>query len=109
MIQTVVQPHEIGVMIRARTAVFLRMAVFKLSPKWVTEFSLRELNACCDRLAATALDISYIPDQLQRELIQNPDFGPWLTRLLSLFESKSEVTSNGPSERTAQTGTPGKI
>lgn len=94
MIRTVVQPHEIGVMIRERTAVLLRMTAFRLNPKWVTEFSLLELNACCDRLAVTALDISAIPDQLQRELIQNPDFGPWLIRLLSLFEAKSEAASD---------------
>lgn len=99
MIQTAIQPHEIGAVIRERTAVLLRMTALKLMPQWVTELSTPELTACCNRLAAASLDISQIPEQLQRELIQNPDFSSWLTRLLSLWGTESEPS--GETEETS--------
>lgn len=101
MIQTAIQPRELGATIRERTAVLLRMAALKLNVQWVTEFSIPELTACCDRLAAATLDIFPIPEQVQHELIQNSDFGPWLTRLLSLLDTKPETGDEAKETSTA--------
>ena len=90
MIQTVIQPHELGAAMRDRIAALMCLKAHDLNSAWVTEYDLPQLAACCDRIADHLPDTKFLYEQLQRELIENPDFAPWYARLLALNEQMPE-------------------
>lgn len=90
MIQTVIQPHELGAVMRDRIAALMCLKAHGLSSAWVTKYDIPKLMACCDRIAAHLPDMKFPCNQIQRELIENPDFAPWYARLLALNEQMPE-------------------
>lgn len=90
MLQTMIQPHELSAVIGVRMKTLLSMKVHGLDPAWVKEFDLPQLTACCDRLAVCLPNAARpLHKAIQREMIQNPDFTAWFTRLLILNEQQS--------------------
>lgn len=102
MLQTMIQPHELSAVIGMRVKTLLRMKVHGLDPSWVKEFDLQQLTACCDRLAVCLPNTARpLHKAIQREMIQNPDFSAWFTRLLALNEEQS---NGGEPEGSPQPG-----
>lgn len=80
-----------------RAAAILRMKSTGLSLDWLKAFSIPQLTDCCDRMDTALSGIHVADTSLQRELIQNPAFAAYYTRLLPLFpedppEEKPEPT-----------------
>lgn len=102
MLQAMIQPHELSAIIGERMKTLLRMKVHGLDPSWVKEFDLQQLTACCDRLAVCLPNAARpLHKAIQREMIQNPDFAAWFTRLLTLNEQQS---NGGEPEGDSQPG-----
>lgn len=99
MLRSAIQPHEMGAVILERARTLLSMKAHGLDPIWVKEFDIQQLMACCDRLAAHLPEAKPFRKEIQRELIQNPDFAAWLDSLLALNERQSE---DGKSEEDSQ-------
>lgn len=98
MHQTAIQPHEMSAVILERMKALLCMKAHGLDHAWVKEFTLPQLTACCDRLAVHLPEAGPFCKDIQRELIQNPDFAAWFAELLALNErqSKGRKTEEDP-------------
>lgn len=59
MIQTVIQPHELGAVMRDRIATLMCLKANGLKSAWVTEYGIPKLMACCDRIAAHLPDMKF--------------------------------------------------
>lgn len=101
MLRTAIQPHEMGAVILERAKTLLSMKAHGLDPTWVKEFDLQQLMSCCDRLAVHQPEAKPFRMEIQRELIQNPDFAAWFARLLALNERQS---TDGETEGEPQPG-----
>ena len=86
MIQASIQPAEAGAAMCDYMAMILRLKAVKFDLTCTRQFSIPELSACCDRLDALLPGTELRYQSIQHELIQNPDFAPWL----ALFKSKAE-------------------
>ena len=96
MILTKIQANELGQMMREHITCILRMDAVRLKLDWTAEFTAEQIISCCDRMAK-CLDctINYHKD-IQRELIQNPQFAPWLARLMALAGKTADSGPEAP-------------
>ena len=95
MILTKIQANELGQMMREHITCILRMDAVRLKLDWTAEFTAEQIISCCDRMAK-CLDCTLdFPENVQRELIQNPQFASWLARLMALA---GKTADSGPEE-----------
>ena len=80
MILTKIQANELGQMMREHSTCILRMDAVRLKLDWTAEFTAEQIISCCDRMVKHLDCTLDFPKNVQRELIQNPQFAPWLVR-----------------------------
>ena len=97
MDRVVTRSAEAIVRMCARTAVIQKMQAVNLDLNWTKEYSVSELTSCCERLAANRIEVSLFHKNLQRELIQDPNFASWLSQLQKLIEQEEmDQDEEGP-------------
>ena len=92
MILTAIQTNELGQMMREHITCILRMEAVRLDLVWTAEFSQEQILACCDRMLRCLDCTLYFPNNVQRELIRNQEFAPWLARLMACSGEPAEDT-----------------
>lgn len=85
--------NDIFPRILERTNLIQRMDNHHLKLDFLHEFSIPELNACCDRITAHFPDFNSTDQNLQRELIQNKSFAAYLSRLFPLIPEEETEKS----------------
>ena len=97
MILATIQANELGRMMRERIACILRMKAVRLELDWTAEFTVGQIISCCDRMAKHLDCTLDFPENVQRELLQNPQFAPWLARLMALvMEPAADTEAEEP-------------
>ncbi len=96
MILTKIQANELGQMMREHIACILRMNAVRLKLGWTAEFTAGQIISCCDRMVKHLDCTLDFPKNVQRELIQNPQFAPWLARLMALAGKTANSGPEGP-------------
>ena len=96
MILTKIQANELGQMMREHIACILRMDAVRLKLDWTVEFTAGQILSCCDRMVKYLDCTLDLPKNVQRELIQNPQFAPWLAQLMAFA---GEVTADTEPEK----------
>lgn len=86
--------------IAERTTIIKLMNAQHINLDFLSEFSIPELTACCDRIAANLPDIRITDQAIQRELIQNEPFAAYLASCLALLPDETE-NSEEPTDQTS--------
>lgn len=73
-----------------RADVIIKMKSRHLELDWRREFSLADLSACCERMEKLLPGIVVSDKNTQRELIENPAFAAYLSKLLALLPEEPE-------------------
>lgn len=94
MILTKIQANELGQMMREHIACILRMNAVRLKLNWTAEFTAEQIISCCDRMVKHLDCTLDFPKNVQRELLQDPQFAPWLAQLMAL--AGKTVADTGP-------------
>ena len=89
MTLTEIQANELGRMMRERVTCVLQMKAVQLNLDWTAEFSPSQLLSCCGRMIEHLDCTVSFPPNVQRELICDPGFAPWLGRLMALAEKET--------------------
>ena len=92
MTLTEIHANELGRMMRERVTCVLRMEAVRLNLDWTAEFSPSQLLSCCGRMIEHLDCTDSFPKNVQRELICDPGFAPWLGRLMVLTEKAAADT-----------------
>lgn len=92
MILTKIQASELGLMMREHITCLLRMNAVQLDLNWTAEFSRGQIISCCDRMIKYLDCTLHFSKNVQRELLQNPQFAPWLARLRDLTKKPTVNT-----------------
>lgn len=90
MTLTEIPTNELGRMMRERITCVIRMEIVQLDLGWTAEFSPAQLLSCCGRMFEHLDCTVSFPPNVQRELICNMEFAPWLGRLMA-FAEKDEA------------------
>ena len=103
MTLTAIQTNELGKMMREHITCILRMEAVQMKLDWTEVFSPEQILSCCDKMPACLGSGEDLPSNVQRELIQNPQFMSWLAGLLTLIQEetadKEEVERQAHSRR----------
>ncbi len=90
MTLTEIQPNELGRMMRQRITCVARMKAVHLNLDWTAEFSPSQLLSCCTRMFERLDCTADFSKNVQRELICDPEFAPWLSRLMAFARKEAE-------------------
>lgn len=89
MTLTAIQTNELGKMMREHITCILRMEAVQMKLDWTEVFSSEQILSCCDKMPAGLGSGEDLPSNVQRELIQNPQFMSWLAGLLTLIQEET--------------------
>lgn len=109
MLQTAIHPSELAELMLERMKVVSSMKSARLDLEWTAEFSPAQLTACCERMAGRFADAGSYCKELQRELLQNEGFAPWLAQLRELTRTGDGGESSPPGWDTLQNGLAGLL
>lgn len=79
-----------------RADVIVRMKAQHLSLDWRHKFSLEELSACCERMEKSLPGTVISDEDAQRELVENPAFAAYLSKLLALLPEEPPAPPEQP-------------